>query len=58
MLAVGRALVLNPRVMLLDEPLEGLAPIIVEELLAGAAPDHPRRRHVGDFGGAERQENS
>jgi branched-chain amino acid transport system ATP-binding protein len=25
--------VLNPRVMLLDEPLEGLAPIIVEELL-------------------------
>jgi branched-chain amino acid transport system ATP-binding protein len=34
MLAVGRVLVLNPRVMLLDEPLEGLAPIIVEELLA------------------------
>jgi branched-chain amino acid transport system ATP-binding protein len=34
MLAVGRALVLNPRVMLLDEPLEGLAPIIVEELIA------------------------
>ena len=34
MLAVGRALVLNPRIMLLDEPLEGLAPIIVEELLA------------------------
>jgi branched-chain amino acid transport system ATP-binding protein len=33
MLAVGRALMLNPRVMLLDEPLEGLAPILVEELL-------------------------
>ena len=33
MLAVGRALVLNPRVILLDEPLEGLAPILVEELL-------------------------
>src|SRR3984885_3758397 len=33
MLALGRALVLNPRVLLLDEPLEGLAPIIVEELL-------------------------
>jgi len=33
MLAVGRALILNPRVMLLDEPLEGLAPILVEELL-------------------------
>ncbi len=34
MLAVGRALVLNPQLLLLDEPLEGLAPIIVEELLA------------------------
>jgi branched-chain amino acid transport system ATP-binding protein len=34
MLAVARALVLNPRVILLDEPLEGLAPIIVEELIA------------------------
>jgi len=34
MLAVGRALVLNPKIVLLDEPLEGLAPIIVEELLA------------------------
>lgn len=33
MLAVGRALVLNPRLLLLDEPLEGLAPIIVQELL-------------------------
>jgi branched-chain amino acid transport system ATP-binding protein len=35
MLAVGRALVVNPRLLLLDEPLEGLAPIIVEELLRG-----------------------
>jgi branched-chain amino acid transport system ATP-binding protein len=34
MLAVGRALILNPRIILLDEPLEGLAPIIVDELLA------------------------
>jgi branched-chain amino acid transport system ATP-binding protein len=34
MLAVGRALALNPRLLLLDEPLEGLAPIIVDELLA------------------------
>ncbi len=37
MLAVGRALVLNPKLLLLDEPLEGLAPIIVEELLAAIA---------------------
>ena len=34
MLAIGRALIVNPRLILLDEPLEGLAPIIVEELLA------------------------
>ncbi|HET6925785.1 MAG TPA: ABC transporter ATP-binding protein [Hyphomicrobiaceae bacterium] len=34
MLAIGRALILNPRIILLDEPLEGLAPIIVDELLA------------------------
>ncbi len=31
--AIGRALIVNPRIVLLDEPLEGLAPIIVEELL-------------------------
>ena len=33
MLAIGRALTLNPKVLLLDEPTEGLAPIVVEELL-------------------------
>ncbi|MCL4184676.1 MAG: ATP-binding cassette domain-containing protein [Burkholderiaceae bacterium] len=44
MLAIGRALVLNPRLLLLDEPLEGLAPILVEELLAAL------RRIVRDEG--------
>ena len=32
MLAIGRALMLNPSLLLLDEPMEGLAPIIVQDL--------------------------
>jgi len=33
MLAIARALMVSPRILLLDEPMEGLAPIIVQELL-------------------------
>ena len=35
MLAIGRALIGNPSLMLMDEPLEGLAPVIIDALLAG-----------------------
>jgi len=40
MLAVGRALMLKPRLLVLDEPSLGLAPVIVEEMFDGLAQIH------------------
>jgi branched-chain amino acid transport system ATP-binding protein len=45
MLAVARALVSNPKVLLLDEPFEGLAPVIIDTL-AGALLRLKRESHI------------
>ncbi len=55
MLAIGRALMVNPSLLLLDEPMEGLAPIIVQELMSVIRELVDRQRHGGDRRRAARQ---
>jgi branched-chain amino acid transport system ATP-binding protein len=47
MLAIGRALLTNPRLLLMDEPSEGLAPVIVERI--GEVLADLRRDGLGIF---------
>lgn len=54
MLAIGRALMAEPKLLLLDEPTEGLAPVIVDELVRALQQIHERgtavllvEQHIG-----------
>ena len=54
MLAVGRALMSRPKLMMLDEPSLGLAPLVVQDIFSHHPGDQPPGRD-GTADRAERQ---
>ena len=57
MLAIGRALLFNPRVLVMDEPTEGLAPVIVEQVVERRCSSCARDVEGEDRGAADRAEH-
>ena len=57
MLAIGRALLTNPKLLILDEATEGLAPIVRQEIWAAIRPTRPSslRYHASITSGLSRQ---
>ena len=54
MLAIGRALMARPKMILMDEPSMGLSPLLVKEVFAIIQRDQSRPRRHHSAGGAER----